>query len=128
MKSYSVNDELYWPTVDDAIDCLDLEDIVGETITIWEAPTEHYDVTDMAFANVLVDLMLENAFDDLGEETAMDWCDQVNNLDTAELQKNLKQIFGNWLRDNRCDRDFFTISGKPQEMQIRITEDGWEEV
>tara|TARA_Y100000593_G_scaffold94032_1_gene191267 strand:+ start:54467 stop:54859 length:393 start_codon:yes stop_codon:yes gene_type:complete len=119
---YSLNGEEFYKDID-LIDFSDFE--VGEEVTVEVAEMHPYYPHQQAFANVVVELMTSNTFDDLGEDTAVDWCNDVDSLDTQSLQKDLENVLRQWLMDNKCATVLWRIGQKVDEITVVVTEDGF---
>lgn len=119
---YSLNGEEFYKDID-LIDLSDFE--VGEEVVLDVAEMHPYLPHDQAFANVVVELMTSNTFDDLGEETAVDWCNDVDSLDTERLQEELRGVVRQWLMEHKCATVLWRVGKKVDEITVVVTEDGF---
>lgn len=120
---YSLNGEEFYKDID-LIDLSDFE--VGEEVTLEVAEIHPYYPHDQAFANVVVELMTSNTFDDLGEETAVDWCNDVDSLDTEHLQEEIQGVVRRWLTEHKCATILWRVGKKVDTVTVVVTEDGFE--
>lgn len=119
---YSLNGEEFYKD----LDLLPWDDFeVGEEVTVQVAKMHPYYPHKQLFADVAVELMTSNTFDDLGEDTAVDWCNDVDSLDTQGLQKDLENVLCQWLMDNRCATVLWRVGQKIDEITVVVTEDGY---
>jgi hypothetical protein len=119
---YSINGEEFHKD----LDLLPWDDFeIGEEVTVEVAEIHPYYPHKQAFANVVVELMTSNTFDDLGEDIAVDWCNDIDFLDTEGLQEELENVLRRWLTDNKCATVLWRVGKKVDEITVTITEDGY---
>lgn len=119
---YSLNGEEFYKDID-LIDFSDFD--IGEEVTVEVAEMHPYYSYKQAFANVVVDLMTSTAFDDLGEDATVDWCNDVDSLDTQGLQKDLEDVLRQWLMDHKCATVLWRVGKKVDEITVVVTEDSY---
>lgn len=120
---YSLNGDEFYEDIY-LIDFSDFE--VGEEVTVEVAEMHPYYPHKQAFANVVVELMTSNTFDDLGEDTAVDWCNDVDFTGTEDLQEELERVIRQWLMDHKCATVLWRVGKKVDEITVVVTEDGYD--
>lgn len=121
---YSNNGEMYWDTLEEALEDVELE--VGERLTIWEGQKLPYNPLKLDMAYCLLEMITENTFEDLGEDTAQQWCERVDACSTEDLQKALERVVGAWMEEKGLEGTLYMVAKPVVEKELVVTEDGHE--
>lgn len=126
---YSTNDEIFYPSITEALeaDFYD-ETYEGECVQIFLAEAMTYYPAKQYLTRHLMDTMVENTFDDIGEDNASEWCDDVMSKDMGDLQVELERVVTQWLDKHNLQTQF-TVPKRPAgDMLIRLGYNDYEVV
>lgn len=101
---YSTGDGCFnYETVEESIECELFEPKMGDEIIIFAGESKDYKPSQ--FVPDVVDIILDNAYDEAGE-----WCEGwMDGVDTSDLQNKIKELVDKWFTDNNHLPTFYAV-------------------